>query len=204
MGYVLYEKWARPAFFYTRNQPGAMREQPEVIRQVESIITPSIEAMGYHVVLVRMTGGSQRTLQIMAEHPGDACMMTVDDCAAISRTVSALLDVEDPISGAYHLEVSSPGIDRPLILPPDYARYAGFEAKIETTVPINGQRRFRGIIKAADATEVVIVHGNADVKLSFDSILSAKLVLSDALIDYTQKMFNLNAPETAPAQLKGV
>jgi len=104
---------------------------------------PSLEAMGYRVVRVAMTGGRRATLQVMAERVDDQAM-TVDDCASISHTVSALLDVADPITGAYQLEISSPGIDRPLVRADDYRRFAGFEAQLELDEPQDGQRRFRG------------------------------------------------------------
>ena len=118
----------------------------EVGQRIAEIVGPSLEAMGYDLVRIRLVGGQPRpTLQVMAERRDEAGM-TVDDCAAISRTVSALLDVEDPISGAYMLEVSSPGIDRPLTRPADYDRYQGFEAKLELRQAHDGRRRFRGRI----------------------------------------------------------
>src|SRR5712675_2493030 len=99
--------------------------------------------MGYRLVRVAVLGAGRATLQIMAERRDDASM-TVDDCADISRSVSALLDVADPIAGAYTLEVSSPGIDRPLVRPEDYERFTGFEARIELARPVDGRKRFRG------------------------------------------------------------
>ena len=112
----------------------------------------------------------------------DGAPMTVDDCAEISQTVSALLDVADPIAGTYVLEVSSPGIDRPLTRLKDFERFAGFEARIETKAMIDGRRRFRGILKGiAEARVRVDVEGGL-VELPFDGILRAKLVLNDALL----------------------
>ncbi len=138
--------------------------------------------MGYEIVRVQLSGGRRPVLQIMAERV-DGAPMTVDDCADISRTVSALLDVEDPISGAYHLEVSSPGIDRPLTRLKDFERYAGFEARIETKALIDGRRRFKGVLKGtAGETVRVEIEGGALAELPFGGILRAKLVLSDALI----------------------
>src|ERR1700687_93581 len=99
--------------------------------------------MGYRVVRVALTGTGRPTLQVMAERRDDASM-TVEDCAEISRSISALLDVADPIAGAYMLEVSSPGIDRPLVRPEDYDRFAGFEARIELNAPLDGRKRFPG------------------------------------------------------------
>src|SRR4051812_41161005 len=105
--------------------------------------------MGYRLVRVAVLGAGRTTLQIMAERRDDA-PMTVDDCAAISRAVSALLDVADPIASAYTLEVSSPGIDRPLVRPEDYDRFAGFEARIELSQPVSGRKRLRGRLGAQD------------------------------------------------------
>src|SRR5690606_25713880 len=105
--------------------------------------------MGYDVVRVRFTGDSGRTLQIMVERQ-DRRPMTVDDCADVSRQVSALLEVEDPVPGSYVLEVSSPGIDRPLVRLDDFSRFAGFEARLETGQPVAGRRRFRGRIKGIE------------------------------------------------------
>src|SRR5271165_6751877 len=110
---------------------------------IAQMIEPSVQAMGYRLVRVVVTSGRRATLQVMAERL-DELPMTVDDCARISHSVSALLDVADPIAGAYTLEISSPGIDRPLVRAEDYERFRGCEAKIELAEPIAGRRRFRG------------------------------------------------------------
>ena len=115
----------------------------EKLAAIEAMIAPTLEAMGYVLVRVRFAGGGRPTLQVMAERV-DGAGMTVEDCAEVSRTLSALLDVEAPLPGAYLLEVSSPGIDRPLIRPADYQRFAGRQAAIETQRPIDGRKRFRG------------------------------------------------------------
>jgi ribosome maturation factor RimP len=124
-------------------------------------------------------------LQVMAERLDDA-PMTVDDCTEISRSVSALLDVADPIAEAYMLEVSSPGIDRPLVRPEDYDRFAGFEARIELSAPVEGRKRFRGRLlgRAPDATDHVRLAGSeiGEVSLPLASIAKAKLVLTDDLL----------------------
>ena len=118
--------------------------------EIARIIEPSLDAMGYRLVRLMQTGGLRRpTLQVMAERRDDA-PMTVEDCAEISRAVSALLDVADPIAGAYMLEVSSPGIDRPLVRPEDYDRFAGFEARIDLASPLDGRKRFRGRVLGRD------------------------------------------------------
>ncbi len=149
----------------------------------KELIAPTIEAMGYAVVRVRLSGLRSLTLQVMVER-GDGAPMTVDDCAAVSDAVSALLDVEDPIAGSYLLEVTSPGIDRPLVRPADYTRFAGFEAKLETETPIAGRKRFRGRLIGYTDPVVRIDIGSAEgsVEVPLAAIRSAKLVLTDALI----------------------
>ena len=149
---------------------------------IAGIIEPSLEAMGYRLVRVAITGGQHRpTLQIMAERCDEAAM-TVEDCAEISRSVSALLDVADPIAGAYMLEVSSPGIDRPLVRPDDYDRFAGFEARIELSAPQDGRKRFRGRLLGRDGEEIRLVAETGEVRLLLARIVRAKLVLTDDLI----------------------
>ena len=153
--------------------------------KIEALIAPSLEAMGYRVVRIAVTGGRRATLQIMAER-SDEQAMTVDDCAEISRTVSALLDVADPISDAYMLEVSSPGIDRPLVRREDFARFAGFEAKIELNTPVDGRRRFRGRLLGVEGDRVRLLVDAAPVELPFAAVARAKLVLTDELLAASQ------------------
>lgn len=150
------------------------------------MIAPSLDAMGYRVVRVAFTGGRRPTLQIMAERR-DAAAMSVDDCADISRTVSALLDVADPIPVAYALEVSSPGIDRPLIDRDDFVRYAGYEAKVEMSNLIDGRKRFRGRLLGADDGAVRIAVEDREVALPLAEVVRAKLVLTDELLAAAQK-----------------
>ena len=145
------------------------------------IIEPSLEAMGYRLVRVAFLGSKRATLQIMAERIDDV-PMTVDDCTEISRSVSALLDVADPIAGAYMLEVSSPGIDRPLTRPEDYDRFAGFEARIELGQPLDGRKRFRGRILGRADAYVRIVGDAGEVSLPLADISKAKLVITDDLL----------------------
>jgi ribosome maturation factor RimP len=153
--------------------------------KIEAMIAPSLDAMGYRVWRVAVMGGSRRaTLQIMAERQ-DEQSMTVDDCAEISRTVSALLDVADPIEGAYELEVSSPGIDRPLVRPEHFARFAGFEARIELNRPLDGRKRFQGRILGLEGEAVRLSLGEATVDLPLSAVARAKLVLTDELIAAT-------------------
>ena len=150
--------------------------------EIARIIEPSLDAMGYRLVRLMQTGGLRRpTLQIMAERRDEA-PMTVEDCAEISRAVSALLDVADPIASAYMLEVSSPGIDRPLVRPEDYDRFAGFEARVDLASPVDGRKRFRGRILGRDADHVRLAAEHGEVRLPLDTIARAKLVLTDELL----------------------
>ncbi len=150
--------------------------------RVSALVAPSLEAMGYDLVRVLLQGRQHLTLQIMAERR-DRVPMTVEDCADISRALSALLDVEDPIAGAYTLEVSSPGIDRPLTRPQDYERFAGFDAKLETVRPVDGRKRFRGKMLGLDADgQVRLVVETGEVSIPLADVKSAKLVLTDELI----------------------
>ena len=155
--------------------------------EIARIIEPSLEAMGYRLVRVIQTGGQHRpTLQVMAERRDEAAM-TVDDCAEISRSVSALLDVADPIAGAYTLEVSSPGIDRPLVHAEDYDRFAGFEARIELLTPHDGRKRFRGRLLGREGDAVRLVAEGSEFRLPLGAIARAKLVLTDDLIATAQR-----------------
>jgi ribosome maturation factor RimP len=150
--------------------------------RVSALVAPSLDAMGYALVRVVLQGRQSLTLQIMAERLDDR-PMSVDDCAEISRTLSALLDVEDPIADAYTLEVSSPGIDRPLTRPRDYERFAGFEAKVETHEPVEGRKRFRGRLLGLGADgRIRLQTETGEVTVSPDEVKAAKLVLTDELI----------------------
>jgi ribosome maturation factor RimP len=140
--------------------------------------------MGYRVVRVAVTGGRRATLQIMAERTDDRAMR-VEDCTEISRTVSALLDVADPIAGAYLLEVSSPGIDRPLVRREDFARFAGFEAKVELSAPVDGRKRFRGRLLGVEGDDVRLLVDALPVALPITTVTRAKLVLTDELLAHT-------------------
>ena len=145
------------------------------------LIEPTLTDMGYELVRVMTSGGRRPTLQIMAERV-DRAGMTVDDCAEISRAVSALLDVDDPIKGAYQLEVSSPGIDRPLMKPADFERFAGFEARVETDRLIEGQRKFKGRLLGLHDQAVRLALPEGEKAIPLSAIRKAKLVLTDDLI----------------------
>jgi ribosome maturation factor RimP len=154
-------------------------------RRLAEIVTPAIEGLGFELVRIRLMGGKTKTLQIMADRPEGG--IVVDDCARISTAVSAVLDVEDPIEEAYNLEVSSPGIDRPLTRLKDFDLWQGFEARLETTELIDGRRRFKGPLRGTEDDEVLIeIEGPKGealvIGLQFDWLSDAKLVLTDELI----------------------
>jgi ribosome maturation factor RimP len=154
---------------------------PKTAEDITPIIEPSLEAMGYRLVRVAFLGARRATLQIMAERIDEA-PMTVDDCTEISRSVSALLDVADPIADAYMLEVSSPGLDRPLTRPEDYDRFAGFEARIELGQPLDGRKRFRGRLLGRADDHVRLHDETGEVSLPIAAIAKAKLVITDDLL----------------------
>lgn len=157
-------------------------EAIDAAARIERMIAPALDDMGYELVRVQLSGGRQHSrLQIMAER-ADQVGMTVDDCAEISRAVSALLDVQDPIAGPYDLEVSSPGIDRPLTRPQDFVRFAGQPVKVETRQMIDGRRRFRGLLKGVDGECAVLEMDGETVKLPIGDIEKAKLLMPDELI----------------------
>jgi len=166
-------------------------------RRILDLIAPSALAAGFEIVRVRYGLHDGHTLQIMAERPDGS--MNVAGCEELSGILSAILDVQDPISGEYNLEVSSPGIDRPLTRPKDFERWAGFEAKLELSEAIEGRKRFRGILHGFEDGEVLIEHqveGESEVQvigLDFRQISEAKLTMSDDLITESLKRRDRNA-----------
>jgi len=153
----------------------------DTIRQITELIEPTIHDLGFEVVRVSMTGGQRPTLQVMAE-PRAGGPMTVEHCAEISRAVSALLDVADPIGGSYRLEVTSPGIDRPLVRRADFERFAGFEARLETAEMIAGRRRFRGRLAGVIDDQVCLRAPEGEQRIPYDAIKKAKLVVTDEVL----------------------
>ena len=149
-------------------------------RRIAEIVTPVVEDMGFEVVRVRLMSGKETILQIMVQRPDG--QIEVDECGQISTALSATLDVEDPILDVYNLEVSSPGIDRPLTRMKDFAQWEGFEAKVETEELIDGRRRFKGLLAGTEGDEVLITIAEGTIGLKFEWLSDAKLVLTDELI----------------------
>jgi ribosome maturation factor RimP len=156
------------------------------IAALTRLIEPEAKALGFDLVRVAMIGGtSDPTLQVMAERP-DTRQLTIDDCADLSRRLSDLLDAADPIEGAYRLEVSSPGIDRPLTRLQDYRDWAGHEARVTLAEPIEGRKQFTGALAGTDGETVLMtLKDGAAARLPFAGIRTAKLVLTDRLIAAT-------------------
>jgi len=154
----------------------------DLLHRIEEIVAPTIVGMGYELVRVAMSRGGG-TLQIMIE-PADGRPMDVEACATLSRALSAVLDVEDPMPGAYTLEVSSPGIDRPLTREKDYLRWTGHVARMETTEPIEGRRRFKGtLLGLENGTIRMKLDDGKETDVPLRSVSRAKLELTDALLD---------------------
>ncbi len=153
--------------------------------RVQQLIESSVGDLGFDIVRVQISGKERPAMQIMVEHkggPGDRQGMTVDDCAAVSRAVSALLEVEDPVKGPYTLEVSSPGLERPLVRIGDFERFQGHQAKIEVNRPLDGRRRFKGRLLGVEGDTVRILVDGIEVDLPHPDIHRAKLLMTDDLI----------------------
>ncbi len=174
--------------------------------RLAAIAAPVLAGLGFRLVRIRVSGRDGCTVQIMAERPDGS--FTIEDCQLASRTLSPAFDVEDPIPGAYRLELSSPGIDRPLARRSDFERYAGHEIKIEMATGIAGRKRFRGELLGAEGNAAKLRHQTREaatetVLLPFDDIAEAKLVLTDALVAQALKRGKQaarNEPQTAAAE----
>lgn len=170
----------------TRMTDARLITEPGLAARVATIVEPVVEGMGYRLVRVRITGTEGCTVQIMAERPDGT--LTIEDCEELSRALSPVLDVADPVDRAYRLEISSPGMDRPLVRKSDFERYIGHLAKIEMSVPAEGRKRFRGILTGVEANAARLRRDDAkadedvDVLLPIEDMAEAKLVLTDALI----------------------
>ena len=160
--------------------------EPGVAARVSAVAGPVLQGMGYRLVRIRISGEAGCTVQIMAERPDGS--MQIEDCEAVSRALSPVLDIADPIDRAYRLEISSPGIDRPLVRKSDFERYAGHLVKIEMAVPFQGRKRFRGVLDRVEGHELhlrrddVRAGEDPDVALVVEDIADARLVLTDELI----------------------
>ncbi|MCS5596021.1 MAG: ribosome maturation factor RimP [Pseudomonadota bacterium] len=163
-----------------------MKQTPQE-RKITEIITPVVEEQGFAIVQVKLSGKETGyTLQIMAEDPNTG-RLGIDDCTKLSHSISDILDVEDPINGQYNLEISSPGIDRPLINDADYLRFKGFECKVELAIPSEiGQRRFRGFIAGCDDGIVTLDTDQGSIEFDVGNVSKAKLILNDKLIEATK------------------
>ncbi len=159
--------------------------------RIVAIIHPAISDLGYELVRVAVLGRERPTVQIMADR-ADGSQISVEDCEAISRAVSAVLDVNDPIPGRWTLEVSSAGIDRPLTRVKDWNRFAGHVARVELSIPVAGRRRINGTILGADATTARVREAETDYDIPLADIRRAKLVLTDALIEATAPQTKTN------------
>jgi ribosome maturation factor RimP len=169
----------------SESEPRLIIEQG-IAARVAAVVEPALAGIGYRLVRVRISGLDGCTVQIMAERPDGT--MTIDDCEAVSRALSPVLDVADPIDRAYRLEISSPGMDRPLVRRSDFERYAGHQLKVELAAAIDGRRRFRGVLLGVDGDAARIRRDDAapdeadEVLLPIEDMAEAKLVLTDALI----------------------
>jgi ribosome maturation factor RimP len=174
------QRAAGPVFCFLEHRLADLIAKAAIDQRLASIVTPTIEGLGFELVRLRLMSGRRNVLQIMADRPDGG--IEVDDCAKISRAVSAVLDVEDPIHAEYVLEVSSPGIDRPLTRLKDFERWAGYEARVETSEPVEGRRRFKGTLGGVQDGEVLLEIPEGTIGLAFAMVSDAKLVLTDALV----------------------
>lgn len=162
-----------------------------------ALIEPTAKNLGYRVVRVRVSGNRRKRLQIMAERLADG-QMGIDDCGRLSRALSPVFDLEDPIQGEYDLEISSPGIDRPLMSVEDFRRFIGHDAKLETAAMIDGRRRWKGQIKAVEGDVIVLAAEGGEARLNFAQLSEARLVLTDKLIE--EDLRRARAAEAADQQ----
>jgi ribosome maturation factor RimP len=182
--------------------PTTFAEEPRLIiepgraARVAAIAGPVLAELGYRLVRVRISGSAGCTVQIMAERPDGS--MTIEDCEAASRALSPAFDIADPVEGPYRLELSSPGIDRPLVRRSDFDRYAGHVAHVEMNVAVDGRKRFRGeLVGSEDDCVHLRCDAPGEVLLPIDDIMEARLVLTDALISETLRRQKRGGKETA-------
>ncbi len=167
-------------------------------RQITALIEPAIADLGYELIQVRLIGSQKlQTLQIMAENPKTG-KLDLNGCTAISRSISALLDVEDPIASAYQLEVSSPGMDRPLVKLADFVKYIGHKISVETDLPLeDDQKRFKGVLKSFEEGMIKLaLEEDKEVEIEFENVLRARLVLTDEMVRAAMKKESPETPDS--------
>lgn len=163
-----------------------MRAVHPVEERIVALIEPTAAQMGYRIVRVRLSGNRRKRLQIMAERESDG-QFEITDCERLSRALSPMFDMDDVVKGEFDLEVSSPGIDRPLMRIEDFERWQGYDVKLETAAMINGQRRFKGVIAGVKGDAITLATQAGDVTLDFSALSDARLVLTDKLIELDLK-----------------
>lgn len=191
--YALHRKFLAgrgPVFLCLGKMTNDLIAQSATEKKLFEIINPILSDMGFELVRLRLISNKEITLQIMAARPDG--YINVDECAEISTGISAVLDVEDPILDTYNLEVSSPGIDRPLTRIKDFEAFEGYEAKIETVELIEGQKRFKGTLAGINGSEILINLDEGTIGLEFDWLAEAKLVLTDELVKEMLKQKKIN------------
>ena len=159
-----------------------LRATNPVEERVIALIEPTAAGLGYRIVRVRLSGNRRKRLQIMGERVSDG-EMGIDDCSKLSRALGPVFDLDDPVDGEYDLEISSPGIDRPLMRIEDFERFKGHEAKLETAAMTDNQRRYKGVISAVEGDVIVLATDTGETRLKFNQLSDARLVLTDRLID---------------------
>ncbi len=167
-----------------------------------ALVEPTASGLGFRILRVRVSGNRRKRLQIMAERLSDG-EMSVEDCGRLSRALSPVFDLDDPIPGDYDLEVSSPGIDRPLVRIEDFERFKGHVAKCETAAMSDGQRRFRGEIAAIEGDVIVLATEQGEARLQFSALTEARLVLTDKLIEQDLKRAKATAQAAEQEMNKG-
>jgi ribosome maturation factor RimP len=174
-----------------------LRTTNPVEDRVVALIDPTAAGLGFRIVRVRLSGNRRKRLQIMAERVSDGEMGIVD-CSKLSRALAPVFDLDDPVEGEYDLEISSPGIDRPLMRIEDFERFKGHEAKLETSAMNDNQRRFKGVISAVEGDVIVLTTDQGEARLKFEQLSDARLVLTDKLIEEDLK--RARAAEAAAEQ----
>ena len=180
----------KPAFFMFGKMINDLIAKSAIEKKLLGLINPLITDMGFELIRLRLMSSKEITLQIMVARPDG--FINVDECADLSTTISALLDVEDPILDAYSLEVSSPGIDRPLTRIKDFEEFEGYDARLETVELIDGRKRFKGTLAGTNGSEIMLNVDEGTIGLEFEWLAEAKLILTDELIKEMLKQRKIN------------